>query len=124
MVGSPRATAPTIRVLHALGRNTPRPLTVIHVVGEHDFASRRILATALEPLEEDVIVDLSRCTFIETMVIGVIIGKAVALGKGGFRLELIVPPTAAFVWRAVQQLGVRTLVTVHDAAPTPQLPPL
>ena len=64
---------------------------------EHDFASRRSLATALEPLEEDVIVDLSRCTFIETMVIGVIIGKAVALGKRGFRLELIVPPTAAFV---------------------------
>ena len=123
MVGSPRATAPTIRVNHTLGRNTHRPLTVIHVLGEHDFASRSILAAAFEPLQEDVIVDLSRCTFLETMVIGVIIGKAVALGKDGFRVELVVPPTAAFVWRAVEQLGVRRLVTVHDK-PTPQLPPL
>jgi hypothetical protein len=48
------------------------------------------------------------------MVIGVIIGKALALGKDGFHLELIVPPTAAFVWRAVEQLGVRMLVPVHD----------
>jgi hypothetical protein len=96
---------------------------VVHVLGEHDFASRSILAAALEPLEEDVIVDLSRCTFIETMLIGVIIGKALALGKEGFLLELIVPPTAAFAWRAVEQLGVRTLVPVHDKA-APLLPAL
>jgi hypothetical protein len=114
MMGTLQATAPTIRVLHATAPNTRLPLTVVHVLGEHDFASRSILAAALAPLEQDVIVDLSRCTFIETMVIGVIIGKALALGKDGFHLELIVPPTAAFVWRAVEQLGVRMLVPVHD----------
>jgi hypothetical protein len=123
MTASGRATAPTIRVLPGLGRTTHRPVTIIQVRGEHDFASRSILAAALGPLAEDVVVDLSRCTFIETMVIGVIIGKALALGKRGFRLELIVPPTAGFVWRAVEQLGVRTLVTVRDA-PAPLLPPL
>jgi hypothetical protein len=90
------------------------------VLGEHDFASRSILAAALEPLEEDTVVDLSRCTFIETTVVGVIIGKALALRKDGFCLELIVPPTAAFAWRAVEQLGVRTLVPVHDG-PAPRL---
>ena len=123
MVAIPRATAPAIRVSHALERTTHRPITVVHVLGEHDFASRSILATALEPLQEDVTVDLSQCTFVETMVVGVIIGKALALRKHGFRLELIVPPTAAFVWRAVEQLGVRTLMAVRDG-PAPQLPPL
>jgi DMSO/TMAO reductase YedYZ molybdopterin-dependent catalytic subunit len=125
MVDIPRATAPAIRVLQALGpgRTRHRQLTVIHVLGEHDFASRSILAEALEPLEEDVIVDLSGCTFIETMVVGMIIGKALALRNNGFCLELIVPPTAAFVWRAVEQLGVRTLLPVHDW-PASQLPPL
>jgi anti-anti-sigma regulatory factor len=95
---------------------------VIHVLGEHDFASRSILAAALEPLEEDVIVDLSSCTFIETMVIGVILAKALALDKDGFRVELIAPPSATFVRRAVEQLGIRSLVTVHDG-PAPLYPP-
>jgi anti-anti-sigma regulatory factor len=123
MTASERAAAPTIRVLPGLGGTTHRPVTIIQVRGEHDFASHAILAAALEPLAEDVVVDLTRCTFIETMVIGVIIGKALALGKHGFRLELIVPPSAAFVRRAVEQLGVRTLVMVRDE-PAPLLPPL
>lgn len=97
MTATGRATAPSIRLLTGLGRTTHRPVTIIQVRGEHDFASRSILAAALEPLAEDVVVDLSLCTFIETMVIGVIIGKALALGKHGFRLELIAPPTAGFV---------------------------
>jgi anti-anti-sigma regulatory factor len=111
-----RSTAPSVRVRHGLG-DARRPITVIHVLGEHDFASRALLASALEPLQGHVVVDLAACTFIDTSVIGAIIGKALALGKVGQRLEVVVPPTGGFVSRTVERLGVRTLLPVVDAPP-------
>jgi anti-anti-sigma regulatory factor len=111
-----RSRAPSVRVRQGLG-NARRPVTVIHVEGEHDFASRSMLVAALEPLEGHVVVDLAACTFIETSVIGAIIGKGLALGKAGYRLEVVVPPTDGFVSRTVERLGVRTLLPVLDAPP-------
>jgi anti-anti-sigma regulatory factor len=110
------STAPRVRVRYGLG-DPRRPITVIHVLGEHDFASRSLLAGALEPLEGHVVVDLAACTFIETSLIGTIIGKAVALAKAGQQLEVVVPPTGGFVSRTVERLGVRTLLPVLDALP-------
>lgn len=40
--------APSVRVRHGLG-NERRPITVVQVVGEHDYASRGMLEAALAP---------------------------------------------------------------------------
>jgi anti-anti-sigma regulatory factor len=106
---------PSIRVRHGLG-DSRRPITVIQAVGEHDYASRAMLARALEPVDGHVIVDLSSCAFIDTTAIGAIIGKALALGKAGHRLELVVPPTAPFA-RMVDRLQVGMLLPVLDELP-------
>jgi anti-anti-sigma regulatory factor len=106
---------PTVRVRTGLG-DARRPTTVIHVVGEHDYGSRAMLVEALEPVDGHVIVELSSCTFIDTSAIGAIIGKALALGKAGHRLELVVPRSAPLA-RTVDRLQVGMLVPVLDALP-------
>jgi anti-anti-sigma regulatory factor len=108
--------APSVRVRHGLG-DARRPITVIQVVGEHDYASRGMLEAALEPLDGYVVVDLTNCTFIDTAVIGPILGKALAFGKTGHRFELVVPPTAPLA-RTVKRLGVPELLPVLDELPS------
>jgi hypothetical protein len=85
-------------------------------VGEHDYASRNLLVAALAQVHGHVVVDLSRCAFIDTTVIGAIIAKALALDRAGHRLELVVPPTAPFA-RMVDRLQVGMLLPVVDEPP-------
>jgi hypothetical protein len=94
------------------------PITVIQAVGEHGYGSRAILVAALEPVEGHTIVDLSSWTFIDTSLIGAVIGKALALGKAGHRLELVVPSHAPFA-RSLDRLRVGMLLPVLR-----ELPPL
>jgi anti-anti-sigma regulatory factor len=65
-------------------------------LGEHDYASRSILASTVEELEGHVLVDLTSCTFLHSSVIGTLLRKANALRKKGYRLELVVPKSARF----------------------------
>jgi anti-anti-sigma regulatory factor len=104
-----------IRVRHGLG-DARRPITVIEAIGAHDYGSRAMLVRALESVDGHVIVDLSSCTFIDTTVIGAIIGKALALDRVGHRLELVMPPTAPFA-RMVDRLQIGMLLPVLDELP-------
>src|SRR6476646_5364869 len=114
-MGSPERSRPSIRIRHGLG-DARRPTTVIHVVGEHDYGSRSMLIEALEPVDGHLVVDLSRCTFIDKSVIAAIIAKALALGKAGHRLELVVPRTAPLA-RTVDRLQVASLMPVLNELP-------
>jgi anti-anti-sigma regulatory factor len=87
------------------------------VVGEHDYASRGMLEAALEPLDGHVVVDLTSSTFIDTAVIGAILGKALALGKTGHRAKLVVPPTSPLA-QTVKRLGVPELLPLLDELPS------
>jgi hypothetical protein len=110
------ASPPSVRVRHGLG-DSRRPITVIHVCGEHDYAARAILVAALEPLAGHIVVDLTPCTFLDPSVIGAIIGKALALGKTDNRLELVVPGSGS-VSRMVGRLGIDALIPLIDEPPT------
>jgi anti-anti-sigma regulatory factor len=102
-------------VQHALG-TLRTPITVIQLVGEHDYGSRGTLVAALEPVNGHVVVDLTTCTRIDTSLIGALIGKALALGKQGYRLELVVPRTAPFA-RTIDRLRVDMLLPVLSELP-------
>jgi anti-anti-sigma regulatory factor len=93
-----------------------KPITVIEAIGEHEYASRGLLMAALEQVNGDVVVDLSSCTFIDTAVLGGIIGNALARQKAGHRLELVVPPTAPFA-PMVDRLQIRMLLPVIEKLP-------
>ncbi len=48
-------------------------------------------ADALDPIDTDVLVDLSWCTFVDSSVIALILGKHAALESAGHTLEIILP---------------------------------
>jgi anti-anti-sigma regulatory factor len=102
-------------VRHALG-GSRTPITVIQLVGEHDYGSHAMVVAALEPVNGHLVVDLTACTFIDTSLIGAVIAKALSLGPEGYRLELVVPPSAPFA-RTVDRLRVGMLLPVLEALP-------
>jgi hypothetical protein len=99
-----RDREPTVKIRTGLGASQ-RPITVLQVVGEHDFGSRFILMKALEDVHGHVVVDLSSCQLLDASVIGAIFRKERVLADGGYRLELVMPPTAPFS-RVIERLRV------------------
>jgi anti-anti-sigma factor len=73
--------------------------------GEHDLASSETLRAALAPLLGDLVVDLSDCTFMDSTVIAVLLGKCYDLRDEGRRLELVLPPENAAISRVVDVVG-------------------
>jgi anti-anti-sigma factor len=71
----------------------------------------------LAPLRGDVLLNLSQCEFIDSTVIGLVIGKARALLREGCYLELLVAPSSQ-VERAIEKLGIDDLVTLHEQMPS------
>jgi hypothetical protein len=79
--------------------------TLIQVAGEHTYSSRAVLLEALERVEGHTVIDLTACTYLDASVIAAIIGKALALGKLVYRLELVVPSSGSISQRFAR-LGV------------------
>jgi anti-anti-sigma regulatory factor len=102
-----RSTA-RLRVRRGLG-DARRPITLIAFEGEHDGETRAALISALDGVDGHLVVDLTLCGFVDTVVIGALLGKALELGKGGHRLELVVPPSGPLA-RTVDVLGLQDVV--------------
>jgi anti-anti-sigma regulatory factor len=108
--------APFVRREDGLGR-PGRPVTAVFLHGEHDFGCRGLVVEALDPVRNDVLVDLSWCTFVDSSIIASILAKHAALVHDGHRLEVILPPTHTHLVRTFERLGARRLLAVHDAPP-------
>jgi anti-anti-sigma factor len=91
---------------------------LVTLSGEHDLATRDELGSTLAPIAGNVLVDLSPCEFIDSSVIGVLIGKSADLTREGHRLELVVPAANSVVTRFVDVVGLRSLMPVHDGLPS------
>jgi anti-sigma B factor antagonist len=111
------AGLPAVHVELAPGA-PPGFAALVSLNGEHDLASSDALRAALAPLLGDVVVDLSACTFMDSTVIGVLLGKCYELRGEGRRLELVLPPENVSISRVVDVVGLRDLVQVHDRMPT------
>jgi anti-sigma B factor antagonist len=90
---------------------------IVTLCGEHDLATSDELTAALTRIDGNVLLDLSDCEFIDSTVIGVVIGRAQDLARDGRRLELVVPAENRIVGRVVDVLGMRGLMTVHEQRP-------
>ena len=106
---------PSVQVRTGLGTEHT-PITVIQAVGEHAYASRWMLPSAVEKFDGHVIVDLTRCTFLDNAVISALLRKALALGKRGYRLEVVIAPFAPLA-RKVERLQMANLLAVRDPLP-------
>ena len=95
-------------------RSTPEGVIVLTLIGDHDLATKPALAEALDGLapEAAIVIDLTRCTFIDSTVIGAILS---ARRPDRPRVALVLPPDTSYVVRALSVIGVRDLLPVHPS---------
>lgn len=93
-------------------RPAPGNVIVLALTGDHDLATKPMLLAELAeiPLDASVIIDLTRCTFLDSSVIGAILGARVPDRP---RVSLVLPPDTSYVTRALSVVGMRDLLPVH-----------
>jgi len=93
-------------------RAEPGDVVVLSLIGDHDLATRPSLVAELAALapEAAVVIDLTRCTFVDSTVIGAILNTRQPERP---RVSLVLPPDTSYVVRALSVLGVRDLLPVH-----------
>lgn len=112
-------------------RSVPGTVTVAfgelgaHVAlrGEWDISTQPQLTAALQPSRErqNVVIDLSECSFLDSTTIGMLITLDRELAANGGRLAVVLPPSQNVVNRAFSLLRVREVLSVHDTLEASQL---
>jgi anti-anti-sigma factor len=97
----------------------PAYAAVVSLHGEHDLATASTIRDALSSLYGAVLLDLSPCEFIDSTVIRTILDKHRQLASDGHRLDLLVPPDRKTIRRVLDVSGLRLVLAVHDALPSP-----
>jgi anti-anti-sigma factor len=87
---------------------------IVSLHGEHDLTTGEAVRAALMPRRGSVLVDLTRCDFIDSTIIGVLLTRARQLVADGDHVELLLPPPHSVVARALEIVNVRDVVAVHD----------
>lgn len=100
---------------------THSPTTcVVRLQGDHDLSSSEALSLALmeAPGYNHVVVDLSRCTFIDSTLIRVLLAASRrAQGQQG-SVELVVPAEANAVRRTLELANVQRVLPFHASCAT------
>jgi anti-anti-sigma factor len=89
---------------------------VVTLRREHDMASRLGVeqALALAATHRYTIADLSRCTFMDAAVMGVLLRAASAARHADGALELVVPPSAGNIRRLLELTGIPAILPFHS----------
>jgi anti-anti-sigma factor len=88
---------------------------VVTLIGEHDLDSRPALRATLAYATEsrNLLVDLTRCTFVDSAVISLLLATQRRLEATQGRCELIIPPQPGYVTRLFEVTGIAGLFCVH-----------
>ena len=102
----------TVKVEFASNRTA-----VVALIGEHDLDSRSALRATLAYATEsrNLLVDLTRCTFIDSAVISLLLATQRKLEAAHGRCELIILPEPGYVARLFELTGIASLFSVHTA---------
>ncbi|HEV7567529.1 MAG TPA: STAS domain-containing protein [Microbacteriaceae bacterium] len=90
---------------------------VVTLCGEHDLATSREVNAALAPLHGRVLLDLSRCTFIDSAVLASVLRKFQDSQRSGQGTVELVVKAGSSVDRLLEVTGVRQLLVVHSSMP-------
>ena len=93
--------------------------SVVSLRGEHDFATIDAIERAVTQAEDNVLLDLSACEFIDSTVIGAILTCVRELAHRGSHLELVAPHENTTVSHILDVAGLREILTVHERRPGP-----
>jgi anti-anti-sigma factor len=96
----------------------PRFAAIVSLHGEHDMATEPDVSSAIGAVSGSVLVDLSDCDFVDSIIIGTLFNNAQRIRKGGNLFELVVPPGSANVARTLELVHMKELLPIHPARPT------
>jgi anti-anti-sigma factor len=95
--------------------SAPRFAALIKCLGEHDIATGLTISEALAAIHGNVLLDLSRCTFIDSTVIGLLLRDAHKRTRDGHALELVVPRENNTIARTLAIVGAERTMPIHDS---------
>jgi anti-anti-sigma factor len=96
---------------------------IVMLRGEHDIATAPGVELAIGSISGNVLVDLSECAFLDSSILGVLIGTSKKLERDGRYLEIVAPSENSMITRTLEVVGMRHLVVVHPSGPSLDLPP-
>jgi anti-anti-sigma factor len=91
---------------------------VVRMYGEHDVSSREAVAAALVAAQgqRHVLVDLARCSFIDSSLISTLLAAANEAQQRGDAVELIVPVEANAVRRTLELANIQRVLPFHASS--------
>jgi anti-sigma B factor antagonist len=97
-------------------RSVPGNVLILTLIGDHDLATKPMLLAGLADAapEAAIVIDLTRCTFVDSTVIGAILGARVPEPCNP-RVCLVFPPDTSYVVRALSVVGMRDLLPVYPS---------
>jgi anti-anti-sigma factor len=95
----------------------PSYAAIVSLRGEHDLDSNAAVREALDSVDGDVLIDLTRCGFMDSSVVGTLLRTAQQRERAGHRLDLLVPPENRIIARTIEVASLRELLTVHERLP-------
>jgi anti-anti-sigma regulatory factor len=92
-------------------------LCVVILCGEHDMSTRVSVSLTMSRAVDYpyVLVDLTKCTFVDSMLVGAITKGAARARERGGRLELAVSPGRDAVRRNLEIMGIDGRLRFHDS---------
>jgi hypothetical protein len=134
IVREPRMPAPGLdHTLTGIGvrrapAGEPGYAATVELVGVHDLVTTEMVHAALAPIRGDILVDLRRCSAIDSATIAVLVACGRELAHEGCDLELIAPPKGSPAEHALRCACIGEHLTIHrvllepgPAAPGPNL---
>ena len=88
-------------------------VVVLH--GDHDLSTKPQLMEALRRVRRRsrLVIDLQRCTFVDSTIIGATLGAFQADDPGEPKLSVVLPDDTSYVYRALSVIGLHELVPAH-----------
>ena len=93
---------------------------VVRLSGEHDVSSREALSSALVAASgyDHVLVDLARCTFVDSTLINTMLAASRRARERGGSIELVVPSEPNAVRRTLELANVQRVLPFHASCST------
>jgi anti-anti-sigma factor len=120
--GANNSTGPSVDLEHH-PVSTPAFAAIVHLCGEHDMATASEIEDALNSISGDVLVDLSKCTFLDSSTIGALLEDGRRREREGHHLELLAPHATSPILRALEIMRVDRLLAMRVDTEDGDAPP-
>ena len=90
----------------------PAGAMVVRLCGDHDLSTKPRLLEALSSARRasGVVIDLTRCTFVDSTIIAAILYASRGGSKQGPTVSVLLPSDTSYVCRALSVAGLRDLL--------------